>query len=496
MVYIILFTLTSSYSLVNANKYLCNVDSTTKTPCPPFSSSTNNINNNGEENCDLSFDIPSQVIIAPFVVGDTSVIDCQGYDSFISRVQSTTLLNGLNISNAVDSCVNVPMNSFTFTLIVTYCSFTNCSGENGGAISITYPNSLNVMSSHFTRNTAKQEGGAIYADSTVIKQSTFQLNHAQRGGAVFSPVYTNSELTVRSSMFASNIASDGAAIYSTEFDTYGTFFHDNFANGYGGAIYCRTIAAAGCTFSMNSATLSGGAIALIDAFRANILSDTEIYNNTAYVSGGAIYIDSPSNKSTLGMASSKVYNNMALAEGGGGAFLNHTYNGYLIGGSFFDNTSPLDKASEIGCDASSESFSCNFCKVANCSQCTADGLEGICLPDPDTAIEGSGSGSGVDTGYLCMISTHRCVYGMCHVDSDTNNYSCECDSGWTGQSCDVTPTQSPTPKPTKRPGHSTSTKVLDILLPIFFGILLILFVVTLYIMIKKKKHSGYSDLLG
>ncbi|EFA81646.1 putative transmembrane protein [Heterostelium album PN500] len=93
-----------------------------------------------------------------------------------------------------------------------------------------------------------------------------------------------------------------------------------------------------------------------------------------------------------------------------------------------------------------------------------------------------------------MVSLHQCVHGQCSINSNST-YNCSCAPNYTGASCDQenNPTPPPTPTPTPTKSDTDQLRKLDIALPIAFGSLIILFIVTLVIMIKRKGAGGYEQ---
>ena len=113
-------------------------------------------------------------------------------------------------------------------------------------------------------------GGAVYtAGFVTLTSSVFTSNSADRGGAVYAVIGVNAT----SSNFASNSGSNGGAVYidltnsSAYANVTGCSFQQNQAwGGLGGAIYVSqsgntTLAAQSCTFTSNSASNGGGALA-------------------------------------------------------------------------------------------------------------------------------------------------------------------------------------------------------------------------------------------
>ena len=204
--------------------------------------------------------------------------------------------------------------------------FTNnqAKDNNGGAI---YSNGdLRVSNCNFTKNKAKTDGGAIYADAKVTATSSifiineaagassqcyagaiyctnidcdkciFDNNHAyDYGGAIY--INNKGKSTIKNSKFTNNKADDynRGAIYSKKnIEVYNSLFKNNQANNswfpstsQGGAIYCGTITCNNCTFENNKAKKYAGAIYINDK-EVSTIKNSKFINNTSPFNGGAI----------------------------------------------------------------------------------------------------------------------------------------------------------------------------------------------------------------
>ncbi|MBS7257693.1 MAG: right-handed parallel beta-helix repeat-containing protein, partial [Methanobrevibacter sp.] len=204
--------------------------------------------------------------------------------------------------------------------------FTNnqAKDNNGGAI---YSNGdLRVSNCNFTKNKAKTDGGAIYADAKVTATSSifiineaagassqcyagaiyctnidcdkciFDNNHAyDYGGAIY--INNKGKSTIKNSKFTNNKADDynGGAIYSKKnIEVYNSLFKNNQANNSWspstsqvGAIYCGTITCNNCTFENNKAKKYAGAIYINDK-EVSTIKNSKFINNTSSFNGGAI----------------------------------------------------------------------------------------------------------------------------------------------------------------------------------------------------------------
>jgi predicted outer membrane repeat protein len=133
-------------------------------------------------------------------------------------------------------------------------------------------------------------GGAIFNDNgnLNLESTTFNSNTAKNGGAISN----HGRLTINNSIFTHNVAEKGGAIYSLGSNlniAYSTF-NDNLATGYGGAIAIHNtgiINISNCNFSRNKATNRDGGGAIANFYGTTTITNSNFYSNIAAV-GGAI----------------------------------------------------------------------------------------------------------------------------------------------------------------------------------------------------------------
>ncbi|KAF2077609.1 hypothetical protein CYY_001072 [Polysphondylium violaceum] len=494
-------------TILNCLEYLSSIKNLNSTsqfkislPNPYYSSSTS---------CNLSFSFAIGLTISN--VGDqTPIVDCQYRSPFIKSGSSLTV-NGLHITNAINSAITAPPSQSVVSIYQT--TFTNCSGVDGGALSISYPTSLTVYFSFFTNNSATGLGGAIYASTTNVFRSSFSNNTAtSMGGAIYSQ-----ELTVQTSGFIGNIAQQGGggAIFSLETHISGSTLRNNSAPQ-GGAIDTEFIGADSNSIYENTAQ-QGGAIYIRSSIRQNQMTNCKIYNNTVTSDGGALYIYSASTQSELDLTKTSIFDNKA-ANIGGAFYFNQTSTSFLFNGNVYNNTALNPKyadnsvAQEFGCDDSSFA-NCNFCSSINCNTCQKN--KGICLKEQGSNEKndeddvgkkrGGGGSSEDDVPVLCLLSSFGCDHGTCSLKAN-NTFTCSCSSGYSGSKCNNGGSSSssnssssepaPTPTITPKPSKSKKDKALAISLPIVFVFLGIIFLVVVYFILKKKRptEQGYSAL--
>jgi predicted outer membrane repeat protein len=225
-------------------------------------------------------------------IGDATAILIQG-----SNFNSNLAISGGAVSN------------YNSGLSIVSSNFRNNNASYGGAINST--SQLNVSSSTFTNNKATSNGGAIYSTDrlNIRSGSTFSNNVANgNGGAIYTSSSSN-VMNIQSSSFTGNIAKNGGAVCSgINLTISSSKFTSNTASGNGGGIYSnRRLTIVGGTFSKNKAN-NGGMI--YSSNTAIIRNSAKFTSNTAK-NGGAIY-----SVSSMSIDSSNFQSNKATANGG------------------------------------------------------------------------------------------------------------------------------------------------------------------------------------
>eukprot|EP01084_Bolivina_argentea_P049572 91160_1 len=226
-------------------------------------------------------------------------------------------------------------NSHLFIEISTFES--NIGFIYGGAISINIAHQLSyyIKNTSFNKNTA-QFGGAIgLIDNTtlwqpilpVIINSNFFANEADIGGALYIES-TSSSFSINQSYFDSNLAQNGGALYidiGSEIITniINTIFNWNYATYNGSAVFIyqsNNTTLNNCTFTSNECGQNGAVF--ISANNNKLYLNNCILNQNIATYGGAIYMDSNNNiPSTLEIISSKISQNEAIHDDGGGLYI-------------------------------------------------------------------------------------------------------------------------------------------------------------------------------
>ncbi len=184
--------------------------------------------------------------------------------------------------------------------------------QYGGAVYQRY-GTATFVSANFSNNTAEQEGGALYSyngnNTSIISDSTFSLNSAQGGGALYIVGTTH----ITSSTFSNNQATSGAgggAQLLSEATLFDVTFNGNTGRD-GGALSLDDAAQlTQVTFNDNEVTRDGGG--LIKSGTSDVtLNDVTFNRNIADSYGGGLYGDAG-----LSLQSVRFYSNTAGYGGG------------------------------------------------------------------------------------------------------------------------------------------------------------------------------------
>jgi predicted outer membrane repeat protein len=225
-------------------------------------------------------------------------------------------------------------------LLVDHTAFADYCGEPKGSIgrflrgggAIASMGSLAVRNSTFTRNGTRSSGGAISSTgSLAIKNSTFTENHAD--GGIGGAIYATGDVTIENSEFIRNEATHTPPAY-------------------GGAI--ALVGPAVIKNSMFSGNRSnyGGAIAALSV----TIENSTIVENTAYLTGGGLYLGGYHRSGDVTIRNSTISRNVAGCfgvgtckdGGGGGIFLYGDAYGHvnleLVGSASVTENTPDDIA--------------------------------------------------------------------------------------------------------------------------------------------------------
>jgi len=247
---------------------------------------------------------------------------------------SSTFINGTTIKNCYTSDYGTGIYLNNSTLNMDSGTITNNTSAQGGAI-YAAGSTINITGGTISNNTANAGvGGAIWLTNTSILNISggiFNSNTSSTsGGAIYA--MNGNTLNVTGGMFSNNSSVvDGGAIFLDNIvaNINATFECNSSANG--GAvkagINADTSNKIGGTFIANTATETGGAIALYDGAYAKIIdsiftnykddvlltnSDGSAITNAEY--GGAIYIGTGATKAEI---SGGEFNGLVASNGGG-----------------------------------------------------------------------------------------------------------------------------------------------------------------------------------
>lgn len=153
----------------------------------------------------------------------------------------------------LDACISA---------LVKNSSFESNTAVKGGAIQIKvfeydYRSNVTLTQCNFTKNSATEQGGAVYSKYglTKISECTFNDNYCTKGGAIYAKFAT---LKISNSIFNRNTADYGGGLFLRTDNNYITtsIFRDNKASQKGGAIYDKEenlVSSSQCNYISNTA---------------------------------------------------------------------------------------------------------------------------------------------------------------------------------------------------------------------------------------------------
>ena len=250
----------------------------------------------------------------------------------IFALQSTIVFSGSNHfdENSATSFVSVPNGGAIYSILSTL--------EFDGTTTFARNN---VTTLDYIAAGLDAVGGAVAATGSLSfnGNTSFVGNTAPGSGALYAE---NARIQIHGSVtFDSNTAThkDAGAFYATGGSSLycdgNMFFHNNFANGFGGAVKVAgtNMSISGLIFQNNHAHNSGGALNLL--YANGVVANSTFTNNTADLFGGAIRID---NSTTL-IEDTHYSNNTAFS---GGAIDTFASNVSLCGQNSFEyNSVPI-----------------------------------------------------------------------------------------------------------------------------------------------------------
>ena len=269
-----------------------------------------------------------------------------------------TLLKNIIFKNGANSAIRI--NNYC---IIINCTFINCSGTDGGAISVAQYGSCIIAEGTFINCSATNKGGAIYIDGAYsrVSNSYFENCFARAEGGV---IYWNgNEGSILNSTFTGSKAGIGlrfgGAIHWAGKNGIikDSKFNNVTADDDGGAIYWAYTGENGiltdCTFTNTNANLKGGAIYWEGD--DGIIKNSTFNNTNASSSGGAIHLEG-SNGNVTGCT----FNNTNSINDGGAIYIG-THD-VFIANSTFTNTNTEASGGAIYFDDGETGiiFNCTF----------------------------------------------------------------------------------------------------------------------------------------
>ena len=227
------------------------------------------------------------------LIADLHFIGCGGNSlAYVNHfVVEDTLFEGVVdtsralILHVVDTATLVRCFFFSNTLSFTS---TNASDLYAGGALISFTSSLSITNCTFTNNSAYYGAALdIFTSSVNISDSTFTNNLASEGGVIYS--FFKSSFTIANSTFNDNLAFSGGVIemFDSLFDISDSVFTHNHGSSYGGAIYASTnsfLTITDSTFADNVANHSG----VIELFQSSTNIDTSTFTNNGAYQGGVM----------------------------------------------------------------------------------------------------------------------------------------------------------------------------------------------------------------
>lgn len=233
-----------------------------------------------------------------------------------------SLLSG-NTAGSAGGGLRLHSNAASARILVDGCTFIGNSANDGGGAFIDRAGTgtATVKNSTFTGNTASDDGGGLYLNqgTITVERSTFSRNTAGTAGGAIADNFI-AGLVIKNSRFDGNEADRGGALYAAgahPVTVTGSVFTANESTvATGGAIDARggiALTVKTSTFAGNTATTDGGAIALENAGTSLLLASSTVSGN-AGVNGGGVSAGTGAKLTVTGGAFS---GNIASGSGGG-----------------------------------------------------------------------------------------------------------------------------------------------------------------------------------
>ncbi|PRP89037.1 hypothetical protein PROFUN_02315 [Planoprotostelium fungivorum] len=262
--------------------------------------------------------------------GNSSIYNCTfSKNGLAVMISSGTLLEQGNIfTDHSTGAILVYTGATSFTSISS--TFLRNSNREGGAISVTDPSSLttplalelSVYNGTFMNDTASVAGGSISisgtSNSVIIQNCSFTGNSAGKdGGSIDLTSAFVQSLTLRDlSIYNGSVGGSGGAVHIS--GSMGSVTVENVRGGnmaatQGGFL---VISLSDGHVKVDNIMISGCSALIGGSNESDIyMSDVIIYNNSASVIGGGVYVDGTLN--VLSMRRGRMDNNSCVFQGGG-----------------------------------------------------------------------------------------------------------------------------------------------------------------------------------
>lgn len=229
--------------------------------------------------------------------GQGGAIYWSGKNPVVENISITySQTNVTNSSNSADggAIYSTGINNLNNVYITDSIAYTEKGDIRGGAIHYNGAdmNNITVIGSRASTGNGTSYGGAVYWDGDAVgnlHNASFEENHADLGGALYSTRTTN----VYDASFVGNVAEDGGALYGAKNDdtlTNVSFVFNSAKRG--GAIFTDNVQINmhDSTLINNTAEASGAALYrnYVDKGGSSEITNTQMLNNTAY-RGSAVY---------------------------------------------------------------------------------------------------------------------------------------------------------------------------------------------------------------
>ncbi len=211
------------------------------------------------------------------------------------------------------------------------------------AISVTSGEALSLQG--FTVRNDRARGATVYYSELNLEEVVLSDCGwaGQQGGAIYT--YGGS-LNLQDCALTDNAAAEGGAIYLYAYGSMqadGCSFEGNLAESHGGAIFSyweNQLSLTSCSLKDNSAVTGSGGALVAENYSELNLEDVEITGNSAYGSGGAIFLYATDRTASLTRVT--VSQNTSQAGWGGGIECEWWNHLDIVDSSFVDNEACYD----------------------------------------------------------------------------------------------------------------------------------------------------------